>query len=90
MIPSLMITDWTFEPVNQPQWNVDLIQVALVMVSSIHSSETHTKASGDEGKVTWGVTDQWIKATVMQDTCSTQKEWALNIIWKAKCSGTHL
>jgi hypothetical protein len=40
--PTLMITDWTSEPVSQPQLNVVLIRVALVMLS-LHSSTTLTK-----------------------------------------------
>jgi hypothetical protein len=41
-VPTLMIMDWTSEAVNQPQLNVVLIRVALVMVS-VHNSETLTK-----------------------------------------------
>ena len=39
---TLMIMDRTSEPVSQPQLNVVLIRVALVMVS-VHSSKTLTK-----------------------------------------------
>jgi hypothetical protein len=39
---SLMIMDWTSEPVSQPQFNVVLIRVALLMVSA-HSCKTLTK-----------------------------------------------
>jgi hypothetical protein len=38
----LMIMDWTSEPVSQPQLNLVLIRVSLIMVS-IHSSKTITK-----------------------------------------------
>jgi hypothetical protein len=38
-VPTLMIMDWTPELVRQPQLNVILIRVALVMVS-VHSSKT--------------------------------------------------
>ena len=31
--PALMIMDWTSEPINQPQLNVVLVRLALVMVS---------------------------------------------------------
>jgi hypothetical protein len=44
MLPILMIMDRTSEPVSQPQLNVVLIRVALVMVS-VHSSTTLTKTS---------------------------------------------
>ena len=40
---SLMILDWTSEPVNQPQLNVVLIRVASVVVS-VHSSKNLTKS----------------------------------------------
>ena len=40
--PALMIMDLTSEPVSQPELNVVLIRVALVMVS-VHSSKTLTK-----------------------------------------------
>ena len=33
-VPNLMIMDWTSEPVSQPQLNVVLLRVALVMVSA--------------------------------------------------------
>jgi hypothetical protein len=36
---TLMIMDWTSEPVSQPQLNVVLIRVTLVIVS-LHSSKT--------------------------------------------------
>ena len=39
MLPAIMIMVWTSEPVGQPQLNVVLIRVALVMVS-FHSSKT--------------------------------------------------
>jgi hypothetical protein len=42
--PVLMIMDWTSEPVSQPQVNVVLTRVALVMVS-VHSSKTQTKTN---------------------------------------------
>ena len=38
-VPALMIMDWTSEPVSQPQLNVVLIRLALVMVS-VHSTKT--------------------------------------------------
>jgi len=41
-VPTLMIMDWTSEPVSQPQSNVVLIRLALVMASA-HSSKTLTK-----------------------------------------------
>jgi hypothetical protein len=41
--PTLMIMDWTSEPVSQPQLNVVSIRLALVMVS-VHSSKTLTMA----------------------------------------------
>jgi hypothetical protein len=44
-----MIMDWTSEPVSQPQLNVILIRVALVMVS-VHSSKTLTKTNGKRRK----------------------------------------
>ena len=40
--PTLMITNWTSEPVSQPQLNIVLIRVALVMVS-VHSSKTQLR-----------------------------------------------
>ena len=42
MLPTLMIMDRTSESVSQPQLNVILIRVALVMVS-VHSIKTLTK-----------------------------------------------
>ena len=39
MLPTLMIMNGTYETVSQPQLNVVLIRVALVMVS-VHSSKT--------------------------------------------------
>jgi hypothetical protein len=39
--------DWNSEPVNQPQLNVVLIRVALVMVS-LHSSKTLTKTEYED------------------------------------------
>jgi hypothetical protein len=41
MVPALVIMDCTSEPVSQPQLDVVLIRVALVMVS-VHSSKTLT------------------------------------------------
>ena len=41
-VPTLMIMGWTSEPVSQPQLNVVLIGVVLVMVS-VHNSKTLTK-----------------------------------------------
>ena len=46
--PALMIMDLTSEPVSQPELNVVLIRVALVMVS-VHSSKTLTKTAGEVG-----------------------------------------
>jgi hypothetical protein len=43
-VPAMMIMDQTSEPVSQPQLDVVLIRVALVMVSA-HSSKTLTKTS---------------------------------------------
>ena len=45
MLPALMIMDRTSEPVSQPQLNVVLIRVALVMVP-IHNSKTLSKTPG--------------------------------------------
>jgi hypothetical protein len=39
---ALMIVDWTSEPVSQPQLNVVLIRVALVLVY-VHRSKTLTE-----------------------------------------------
>ena len=41
-VPTLMIMDWTSEPISRPQLNVVLLRVALVMVS-VHSSKTLTE-----------------------------------------------
>jgi len=41
-VPALMIMDWTSGPVSQPQLNVVLVRLALVMVS-VQSSKTLTK-----------------------------------------------
>jgi hypothetical protein len=43
MLPCSCLDDNGSEPVSQPQLNVVLIRVALVMVSVVHSSETPTK-----------------------------------------------
>jgi hypothetical protein len=57
-----MIMDWTSEPVSQPQWNVVLIRVALVIVS-VHSSKTlrHTYITFVSetvcGRLSWLLTD---------------------------------
>jgi hypothetical protein len=45
--PTLMIMYWTSELVSQPQLNVVLIRVALVVVS-VHSNETLTKTTNFE------------------------------------------
>ena len=42
--PALMIMDWTSEPVSQPQLNVVLIRVVLVMVS-LHSRHVDIESS---------------------------------------------
>jgi len=39
---ALVITDWTSEPVSQPQLNIVLIRLPLVMVT-VHSCKTVTK-----------------------------------------------
>jgi hypothetical protein len=39
-----MAMDWTSEPVSQPQLNVVLIEIALVMVYA-HSTKTLTKTA---------------------------------------------
>ena len=41
MLPTITIMDWTSDPVSQPQLNVVLIKLTLVMVS-VHSSKTLT------------------------------------------------
>ena len=44
--PTLMIMDRTSDPISQPQLNVVLIRVAMVMVS-VHNNKTLTKTIGD-------------------------------------------
>ena len=47
-----MIIYWTSEPVSQSQLNVDLVKIALVMMS-VHSSKTMTKMG--VGTRYWGI-----------------------------------
>jgi hypothetical protein len=51
MLSTLMIMDWTCEPVSQPQLNVVLLRFALVMVSLYSNGNAKTVASSSLQKL---------------------------------------
>jgi hypothetical protein len=70
-----MIMDWTSEPVSQPQLNVVLIRVALVMVS-VHSSKALRKTGSSSVRLSLPI------QTVNQGKELARKgHFALGFIW---------